>query len=158
MGHCILLIGRRAPIRAHKSPTCLPPSSCPTKARVTDLGDFFILLMAGDQGESTVFRAHTAAVRAVKFSSDSGFLVTGSDDKLLKVWSVNRRQFRSALRGPYCPARLLLRPRSDDCAGPSGNTHGVALLVCVGCRNIWRGDANEGAHTRTHARTHALSE
>lgn len=43
--------------------------------------------------ESTVFKAHTAAVRSVAFSRDGQRLVTASDDKSVKVWSVHRQCF-----------------------------------------------------------------
>lgn len=45
------------------------------------------------KGESTVFKAHTASVRSVNFSSDGQRLVTASDDKSVKVWSVHRQKF-----------------------------------------------------------------
>ena len=37
------------------------------------------------KGESTVFKAHTAAVRCVDFASDGQSLLTASDDKTIKV-------------------------------------------------------------------------
>ena len=37
------------------------------------------------KGESTVFKAHTATVRSVDFSSDGQTLLTSSDDKTIKV-------------------------------------------------------------------------
>ena len=37
------------------------------------------------KGESTVFKAHTATVRSVDFSSDGQTLLTASDDKTIKV-------------------------------------------------------------------------
>ena len=46
------------------------------------------------QGESTVFKAGSGSIRSVKFSHDGSFLVSGSDDKLVKVWSMHRRQWR----------------------------------------------------------------
>lgn len=45
------------------------------------------------KGECAVFRAHTAAVRSVAFSADGLRLVTASDDKSVKVWSVDRQSF-----------------------------------------------------------------
>lgn len=45
------------------------------------------------KGESTVFKAHTATVRSVSFSADGQKLVTASDDKSVKVWSVHRQKF-----------------------------------------------------------------
>lgn len=45
------------------------------------------------KGESTVFKAHMAAVRSVAFSHDGHRLVTASDDKSVKVWSVQRQCF-----------------------------------------------------------------
>lgn len=49
------------------------------------------------KGESTVFKAHTAAVRSVAFSHDGQRLVTASDDKSVKVWSVHRQCFINSL-------------------------------------------------------------
>ncbi len=37
------------------------------------------------KGESTVFKAHTASVRCVHFTSDGRSLLTASDDKTVKV-------------------------------------------------------------------------
>ena len=37
------------------------------------------------KGESTVYTAHSAAVRSVDFSSDGQNLLTSSDDKTIKV-------------------------------------------------------------------------
>lgn len=45
------------------------------------------------KAESTTFRAHTSAVRSVNFSSDGQFLVTASDDKSIKVWTVQKPKF-----------------------------------------------------------------
>lgn len=49
------------------------------------------------KGESTVFKAHTATVRSVHFSSDGQSLVTASDDKTVKVWTVHRQKFLFSL-------------------------------------------------------------
>lgn len=49
------------------------------------------------KGESTVFKAHTATVRSVHFSSDGQSLVTASDDKTVKVWMVHRQKFLFSL-------------------------------------------------------------
>ena len=40
------------------------------------------------KGESTVFKAHTATVRSVDFSSDGQTLCTASDDKTIKVGNI----------------------------------------------------------------------
>lgn len=45
------------------------------------------------KGESMGFKAHTATVRSVSFSADGQRLVTASDDKSVKVWSVHRQKF-----------------------------------------------------------------
>jgi len=49
------------------------------------------------KGESTVFKAHTATVRSVDFSSDGLNLLTCSDDKTIKVWAVHRQKFQFSL-------------------------------------------------------------
>ena len=43
------------------------------------------LIFFSSKGESTVFTAHSAAVRSVDFSSDGQYLLSSSDDKTIKV-------------------------------------------------------------------------
>ncbi|KAE8296717.1 POC1 centriolar protein-like protein B Pat-interacting protein 1 [Larimichthys crocea] len=63
------------------------------KARAYPLYRTVRLWTPSIKGESTVFKAHTAAVRSVAFSHDGHRLVTASDDKSVKVWSVHRQCF-----------------------------------------------------------------
>lgn len=51
------------------------------------------------RGTSGEFRAHTACVRSVHFSPDGHQLVTSSDDKSIKLWSVAKRRFVLTLHG-----------------------------------------------------------
>jgi len=51
------------------------------------------------QGESTSFKAHNGAVRSVAFSHSGESLITASDDKSVKVWSVPRQRFQFAFKG-----------------------------------------------------------
>ena len=46
-----------------------------------------------------VIKGHTGPVRSVKFSSDGKHLITASDDKLLKIWSLPSRKFLCSLSG-----------------------------------------------------------
>jgi WD40 repeat protein len=46
---------------------------------------------AADNYPSAVIRSHGACVKSVGFSPDSRFLVTGSDDKTVKVFNVGLR-------------------------------------------------------------------
>ena len=44
-------------------------------------------------------KGHTGPVRSVRFSNDGKFLITASDDKLVKVWSLPSRRFLCSLSG-----------------------------------------------------------
>ena len=49
------------------------------------------------KGESTVYTAHSAAVRSVDFSSAGQNLLTASADKTVKLWTVHRQKFQFSL-------------------------------------------------------------
>ena len=49
------------------------------------------MISYNSKGESTVFKAHTATVRSVDFSSDGQTLCTASDDKTIKVSNITER-------------------------------------------------------------------
>ena len=55
------------------------------------------LLVCLPQGDSEAFKAHMGTVRSVHFSPDGQQLVTGSDDKAIKLWAVSRRKFQFSL-------------------------------------------------------------
>jgi centriolar protein POC1 len=43
------------------------------------------VLPSPSEGKSTVLKAHTGTVRCVNFSADGRLLLTGADDKTVKV-------------------------------------------------------------------------
>ena len=53
------------------------------------------------KGQSTVLKAHGGTVRSVSFSSDGASLLTASDDKTMKVWSVPAQRFGCTLSGGH---------------------------------------------------------
>jgi centriolar protein POC1 len=46
-----------------------------------------------------VLKGHTGGVRSVNFSNDGRHLITGSDDKTAKIWSLPGRKFECSLVG-----------------------------------------------------------
>ena len=46
---------------------------------------FYSYFFISRRGQSTVMKGHTGIVRSVRFSNDSRHLITGSNDKLVKV-------------------------------------------------------------------------
>ncbi len=83
------------------------------------------------RGESSDFRGHSAAVRSVCFSPGTGgpdgtgggqFILTGSDDKSVKVWTVQRHKFVTSFGGHtnwvrcarYSPDGGVIASCSDD--------------------------------------------
>lgn len=44
-------------------------------------------------------KGHSGAVRSVSFSQDSHQLITASDDKTVKVWTLPSKKFRCTLSG-----------------------------------------------------------
>ncbi|MEN9581819.1 MAG: hypothetical protein RJA70_4828, partial [Pseudomonadota bacterium] len=56
-------------------------------------GSLSVLLGAEEEGVArSVLRGHTGAVRCLDFSPDSQSIVSGSDDKSLRVWSLKEQQ------------------------------------------------------------------
>lgn len=46
-----------------------------------------------------VIAAHSGGVRTVDVSTDGGFILSGSEDKSLKIWRWANRKFESSLIG-----------------------------------------------------------
>ena len=42
---------------------------------------------------------HSAPVKSIDFNVDGSMLVSASDDKLVKLWDVDKRKFRQTLKG-----------------------------------------------------------
>ncbi|KAF8072575.1 poc1a [Scenedesmus sp. PABB004] len=74
---------RPAPRRAARALTRAPPPRAAPRS----------------EGRSTVLKAHTGTVRAVGFSQDGGSLITASDDKTAKLWSLPTQRFLFTLSG-----------------------------------------------------------
>lgn len=51
------------------------------------------------KGDSVVLKGHTAGVRSVHFALDSRHLLTSSDDKTARIWSLPSRKFVCSLIG-----------------------------------------------------------
>ena len=47
----------------------------------------------------TVMKGHAAPVKSVEFNTDGSLLVSASDDKLVKVWDIQKLKFKQTLRG-----------------------------------------------------------
>ena len=73
-------------------------------------------------GSSQTVKAHTAPVRSVDFSFDGRLLLTGSNDKIIKVINVNDKKFQSSLLSHtnwvkcarFSPDARLIGSGSDD--------------------------------------------
>ncbi len=61
-----------------------PCESCCTDAQILPIS-ILDVPVSSREGKSTILKAHTGTVRCVNFSSDGRMLLTGSDDKTVKV-------------------------------------------------------------------------
>ena len=74
-------------------------------------------------GKCDSIKGHLGSIRSLSFSSDSGIIVSGSDDKTVKGWNVGRHKFMFALPGhtnwvrsaKLAPDNRLVVSGSDDC-------------------------------------------
>ncbi|TRY62723.1 hypothetical protein TCAL_08195 [Tigriopus californicus] len=82
-----------------------------------------IWIASSTRCDSSVFRAHSAPVRSVEFSPfDSQKLITASDDKSIKFWTVNRHEFITSIAehtnwvrsARYSPDGRMIASCSDD--------------------------------------------
>jgi WD40 repeat protein len=79
-------------------------------------------------------------VRSVAFSADDQFLLTASDDKSVKLWSVGNRKFRGGLQGHSHWVRSAVFGPGDRTVVSGGHdrtakVRGCAsdqIAVCVG--------------------------
>ena len=42
----------------------------------------------------SIMNGHAAPVKSVEFNSDGSLLVSAADDKLVKIWDVQKRKFK----------------------------------------------------------------
>jgi len=49
------------------------------------------------EGHSQTIKTHSAPVKSVAFSSDGSLILSGSDDKTLKVFQVSDRKFQFSI-------------------------------------------------------------
>lgn len=93
-----------------------------------------------------VFKAHTATVRSVSFSHDGQRLVTASDDKSVKVWSVHRQRFVYSLNqhtnwvrcARFSPDGRLIASCGDDRTVRLWDT---STKQCINCFTEYGGSA-----------------
>lgn len=70
---------------------------------------------------------HAAPITAVKFSSDSKFLISGSRDKTIKVWNLQTQQLHKTLKGPRFEINTLQVSSNGDVI-LSGSAGGEIML------------------------------
>lgn len=65
-----------------------------------------------------MIKAHSSSVRSICFTSDERFLLTGSDDKTLKLFDLHdKRRFRCSLSGHSNWVRTAaISPTNEFCA------------------------------------------
>ena len=51
------------------------------------------------QGKSQLLKAHTAPIKTIDFSSDGKFILTGSNDQCIKLFSLSEKKFRANYLG-----------------------------------------------------------
>ena len=47
------------------------------------------------QGKSQLLKAHSAPIKSIDFSSDGKFIITGSNDQCIKLFSLAERKFKA---------------------------------------------------------------
>lgn len=100
-----------------------PPSTPPLSLPLPPPADIGVLRRcSSSKGKSTVIKAHTGGVRCVAFSPDSTSLLSASDDKTIKLWSLAGQKFKQTLTGHsnwvkaarFAPAGDLVVSAGDD--------------------------------------------
>ena len=51
------------------------------------------------QGKSQLLKAHNAPIKSIDFSSDGKFIITGSNDQYIKLFSISERKFKANYLG-----------------------------------------------------------
>ncbi|ORZ40400.1 WD40-repeat-containing domain protein [Catenaria anguillulae PL171] len=106
------------------------------------------------KGDVSVFTAHTAAVRTVRFSNDGRYLLTASDDKTLKLWSAPRAKFMATLTGHANWVRSAAWSPDDSMVASGSDDKTIRLwdpsAAKASCIKVYQQVGGEVTHVQFH--------